>query len=232
MEKSKITRRWLKNHFTYSWWKYLLLIVLGVMGVNLIFTTTEYRPPEEKKIELYVCNGYADTAGMQQTLWPLLLQCAPDQEELTVLNIDMVSGDIYASMQFSTYAAARQGDILLLPAGEMQRLTAEGANYAFADLTPYLESGVLDTADIDLSAGVMADENGEEGIYAIPADTLYGLLEWGNDPAQSMLGVTAYSGNEENAVKFLNLLISRCKTERPEGYVPQAGRGAAASIFN
>lgn len=232
MEKNRITKRWLKNHFTYSWWKYLLLIVLSVLGVNLIFTTTEYRPPEEKKIELYVCNGYADVVGMKETLWPLFLQCSPDQEELTVLNIDLVSGDIYASMQFSTYAAAQQGDILLMPVGEMQKLTADGANYAFADLTPYIESGVLDVADIDLSAGVMADENGGKGIYAIPADTLYGLLDWGNDPAQSMIGVTAYSGNEENAVKFLNLLIQQCATEKPEGYEPQTGRSTATSIFN
>ena len=67
MADNRITRKRLKNHFVYGWWKYLLAVVLCVMGVDLIFSMTAYRPPEDKKIELYMCNGYGKNYG--PSLW-------------------------------------------------------------------------------------------------------------------------------------------------------------------
>ena len=123
MADNRITRKRLKNHFVYGWWKYLLAVVLCVMGVDLIFSMTAYRPPEDKKIELYMCNGYANTELLREELWPVLVERYPQQEDLTVLNIDLTSGDIYAPMQFSTYIAAQQGDVCLLPRSEVETVS-------------------------------------------------------------------------------------------------------------
>lgn len=218
MAEQRITKKSIKHHWTYSWWKYLLLVFLCCVSVNLVFTVTAYRAPEDKKIEIYMLNGYCDTSMMQAELEPLFFAAHPEQEELTILNINLANGDMYAPMQFSTYVASQQGDVCLMPRSEVQKLTADGAEYAFANLSPYIESGAIDVQDIDLTAGWMSSSTGELGVYAIPADSLYGLLAYGNDPADSMLCIMDYSGNEETAASVLSMLIEHYRTEMPEGY--------------
>lgn len=215
MTKQRITKKWLKNHISYSWWKYLLLAVMCVFSIDMLFSMTAYRAPEEKKVEVYILNDYVDAEAVRQELEPLFFEHCPDQEELTVLSINIGSDDMYARMQFTTYAAAKQGDVYMLPFGELQALTQEGPD-AFVDLTPYLESGMIDAKDIDLSRGVMRRADGSTGIYAIPADALYGLMDHGNDPAGSMLCLTSFGGNDEHAAEVLNLLIEQYYAEKPK----------------
>lgn len=231
MAGEKLTRKWLKNHLTYSWWKYLLMTVLCVFGVEMLFTVTAYRPPEEKKIELYVCNSYVDAQALQEALSPLFFEAFPDQEELTVLNINLASDDIYAAMQFSTYAAARQGDVCLLPLSEVKKLSVDGAEYAFTELTPYLESGAINAQGIDLTNGRCTDQAGVEGVYGIPADTLGGLRRLGNDPANSVLCIMNYSGNEDHAAAVVDLLIRLYGGEEaPDGAAAEAPK-SSGTIF-
>lgn len=223
MADNRITRKRLKNHFAYGWWKYLLCAFLCAMAVDMLFAMTAYRPPADKKIEMYLCSGYADAITFEQDMWPVLQEAYPEQEELTVLNIDISSGEMTAVMQFATYTAAQQGDVCLLPAGEVEKLTADGADNAFLDLTAYIESGVIDVSGIDLTAGTLPGASGEMGVYAIPADGLYGLLDYGCDPAGSMLCVMAYGGNLDTAAGFVGALIDALSAPMPEGY----GREAA-----
>ena len=218
MAEERFSVKWLRHHLTYGWWKYLISIVVCVLGVNLLFAMTEYRPPEEKKIEVYMLSGFADTQAMQQELWPLLQAECPDQEELTVLNINILSADAYAYMQFSTYVAARQGDVCLMPASEVDKLVQDGADNSFMELTGFVESGLIDTKDIDLAGGMFADSEGGRGLYAIPADSLYGLLDYGCDPKDSYLVLLAYNGNDVNAAKMMNLMIERYHGAKPQGY--------------
>lgn len=227
MADNRITKKRVKNHLAYGWWKYLLALALCVMGVDLAFAMTAYRPPEEKKIELYILNDYLDAPRLQADLWPEIVSAHPEQEELTVLNINLTGGDMYASMQFSTYAAASQGDVCLLPRSEVKKLAAEGADNAFLELSPYIKSGVIDASGIDLSAGRMKSASGEWGVYGIPADGLYGLTDYGNNPADSLLCVMGYSGNEDVAASVINLLLSRYAGEKPA----QPAGADAAPVF-
>lgn len=231
MADNRITRKRLKNHFVYGWWKYLLAVVLCVMGVDLIFSMTAYRPPEDKKIELYMCNGYANTELLREELWPVLVERYPQQEELTVLNIDLTSGDIYAPMQFSTYIAAQQGDVCLLPRSEVEKLTADGADSAFVELTPYLENGVIDASGVELEAGMYRSEAGETGLYAIPTDSLYGLLDYGCDPAGGMLCIMAFSGNQDTAAGVVGMLLDMLSGEAPEVYEEEETPQSTQQIF-
>ena len=52
--RTPINQETLKHHFTYSSWKYLLMAVLVVMGWSLIYTTTAYRSPQNKRIDVYI----------------------------------------------------------------------------------------------------------------------------------------------------------------------------------
>ena len=225
-----ITKAKLKNHWHYSWWKYAVIATVCALGVDMLFAMTQYRPPANKKIELYLCNGYADATLVYETLWPKLLEAAPDQEELSVLNINLSGDDMYSNMQFTTYVGAQQGDVLMLPAASVKNLAAEGGETAYMELTPFIESGMLDLGDLDLSAGMMPSEDGEMGLYAIPADTLYGLTEANCDPAGGMLVVMAYSLNPENAVKTIQLMFDTYQTEKPDWYddMRQEKEGQAA----
>ena len=152
MADNRITKKRLKNHFAYSWWKYALAAVLGAMGVSLIFASTAYRPPADKQLTVYVLNDYVNTDALQADLWARIKESCPEQEELTVLNIDLTDDtNIYAPMQFSTYVAAQQGDLFLMPRSEMLKIASDGAEEAFVDLTEYIEGGVIDVGGLDLS---------------------------------------------------------------------------------
>lgn len=215
----RITKAKVKNHWHYSRWKYLLLVVVSIMGVDMLFASTRYVPPANKKIDMYLCNGYADAAAVEEALLPAFLEAAPDQEALSVLNIDLLDGDAYTSMQFNTYIGAQEGDVLLLPKSVVETMVdEEGADYTFVCLDTYLESGELDAHGVDLSAGMMRGMDGNMGVYAIPADTLYGLTQFSCDPAQSVLCLTSFTQNPENGVKIINLLFDLYQTEKPDWY--------------
>ena len=230
MAANRVTKKWLQNHFHYSWWKYLVIVAVSIMGIDMLFTSTAYRVPEDKKLELYICSGYIDSMALENALWPQYQARYPEQEELTVMNIDLSSGDMYANMQFTTYAAAQQGDVLLLPQAEVYKYAAEGADEFFLELTPFVESGVLNLQDIDSSAGMLKNAEGEMGLYAIPADSLYGLSAFYSVPEGAMLCATSYGGNDEHAAGLMNLMIELYKTEKPEGQKETVE--APVTIFN
>ena len=56
MADNRITKKRLKTHFAYSWWKYALAAVLSVMGVSLVFSATRYEPPADRQLTVYVLN--------------------------------------------------------------------------------------------------------------------------------------------------------------------------------
>lgn len=231
MAQKRITKKWLKNHWAYSWWKYLLLACICIMGVNLVFTTTAYRPPEEKKIELYVCNGYVDSAVLEEQVSKPFFERFPEQEELTVMNVNLASEDMYVQMQFTTYLAAQQGDVLLLPKSEVYKHASEGADSIFMDLTPYIEGGVIDLKKWGVEPLVLKDAAGAEGIYAIPADSLYGLFELGNMTKDSYLCITMFSGNEDTAAAVVDLLFELYQSEKPEELDERENQAVGSVLF-
>ena len=230
MADNRITKSRVRNHLTYSWWKYLVAVIACGILSSLYFTMTAYRPPADKKIDMYVVNDLVDQLAMEEDFWPVLQEACPEQELLSVLNVNMTSEDPYARMQFSTYIAAQQGDVFLLPGKELSKMVEAGAGEVFLELTPYVENGTIDPEDIDLEKGRFPDGQGNRGLYAIPADSLYGLLNFGNNPRDSYLCVMAYSGNPDTAAKTIGLMLERYRTEKPEG-LEEKPQEVAAPIF-
>ena len=213
MADNRLTKKRLKNHFAYNWWKYALSAAVSAMLVSIVFAVTAYRPPAEKKVELYVLNGYIDTETFQRDFWPELQARKPEQEELTVLNINLTdSSNIYAPMQFSTYVAAQQGDLFLISRDEMRRITADGAQEALVELTGYLDSGVIDADGMDLKNGTLDRGDGTTAVYAIPADTLTGLSRYGNDPKNSLLCIPIYTKNADSAAALIGLMLEKLRS--------------------
>lgn len=217
MIKDRMTKKWLKNHISYSWWKYLLLCAACVFCVDMLFSMTAYRAPEEKKVEVYVLHDYVEASAMREALSGTFFERFPEQEELTVLSINIGSDDMYARMQFTAYAAAQQGDVYMMPFSEFKNLTAEEYD-AFVDLAPYIESGVIKLRGIDVSEYAVKHADGTQSVYAIPSDTLYGMTQYSNDPAGSVLCLTSFGGNIDHAAQMLNLMIEQYHGEKPEGY--------------
>ncbi len=210
MTDKRLTKKRLKNHFAYNWWKYALSAAISAMLVSVVFAVTEYRPSAEKKVELYVLNSYIETETFQQDFWPELQARKPEQEALTVLNINLTdSSNIYAPMQFSTYVAAQQGDLFLISRDEMLKITYDGAQEALVELTAYLDSGVIDAAGLDLAQGTLDRGDGTTAVYAIPAGTLTGLSQYGNNPENSFLCIPLYTKNADTAAALIGLMVER-----------------------
>ena len=199
-----ITKAKIQNHFHYQVWKYLLLAVACFFLWNLLYTSTSYRSPEDKKIEFYV-DGYETeetSANMNAMLERIHAQVMPEMEEVTYTM--MTVDETYGSMQLMVWVAAGQGDVYLLLQDRFQSLAANGA---LLDLQPHVDSGALDVQGLSLSAGHVRNESGQRVLYGIPTDALRGLGDIIGLVDGSVLCVLGNSGNEEYAIRFLNDLL-------------------------
>ena len=61
--KTPVTSEALKHHITYNWWKYVMALIAGIFLVNLLFTVTAPRIPEDNKVDFYVY-GLADEPSL------------------------------------------------------------------------------------------------------------------------------------------------------------------------
>ena len=122
--KTPVTREKLKNHLTYASWKYALLGIVAIFGWNLIYSVTQYQPPEEKKVILGVY-AFADEIGINGYMEQVRQADMPDMEEMSASII--MPDEMYGDMILSTRIAARECDLYLLPRTQFQNYAAQGA---------------------------------------------------------------------------------------------------------
>lgn len=207
--KFPITKERIRNHFHYFWWQYLVLVIAGIFGWNLLYTTTHYRSPEHLKVELYYQGPSTnDTAAkgsaLLEEIWPELF---PDMEEV---DFNIVGTDeMYGDMQLMVWMAAGQGDVYLLTKPSFSTY-ANGST--LLDLQPYVDDGTLNVEGIDLRSGIATDpETGMKGLFGIPADALEGLWEYDMEPTGKFICLPLASGNIENALILLDYLLDNWK---------------------
>lgn len=199
--KTPVTSGSLKQHITYNWWKYLIIILAAAGLVDLLYNVTAYRPPKEKSVGFYVY-GYMNEDGLASYMNHVRETEMEDMEELMPL---MLTTDAsYGPMQLMTYLAAGEGDLYLLPREQFLNYAASGT------LVPLEEDAELlalfDSAGVSLQSGWRREtETGETHLYGIPIDKLPGLIQyaWAQD---GYLCVIITSGNQENALKFMRIL--------------------------
>ena len=197
--KTPVNRRTLKQHLTYNWWKYLLLLVIGVFGVDLLYTVTAPRIPADKKVDFYI-SGNVDTEKLEAYTERVRTQEMPNLE--TIQTVTLYMDDQYGPMQLMTYIAAGEGDVYLLGRENFLSLASEDA-FVPLETNPELMETL---SGVDLQRGWRKNtETGENHLYGIPQDKIPGLIQYAYCE-NGFLCVLNSSKNEENALKFLNIL--------------------------
>ncbi|MBQ8536822.1 MAG: hypothetical protein IJ461_05390 [Clostridia bacterium] len=210
--KTPITRQRLRHHFTYCGWMYVVLVVASIFGWDLIYTMTAPRIPPEKQVSFYVAAPGASDQALSAFMQEAWEQVLPDMEDVSYVTL-LGSSDVdYTGvMQLSTYIAVGQGDVYMLKREDFRQNAAMGA---MLPLEALIESGQLRVPEaVNLNKGyvTLTDPNGNAGerhLFAIPCQELSGFKEkLGINPEDMYLSVMSYSGNQANALKFVQYVL-------------------------
>ncbi len=199
--KTPVTSGKLKQHLTYSGWKYLLIAVAVFGLVDLLYSVTAYHPPREKTVGLYVY-GYINEPALTEYMDNVRKTEMSDMEELNY--VTLMVDDTYGPMQLMTYLAVGEGDLYLLPREEFLSYAASGSLIPLENDTELMD--IFTNAGISLQSGWrMETDSGETHLYGIPQDKIPGFSQYAT-AQDGFLGMIVTSGNQENAMKFLRIL--------------------------
>lgn len=199
--KTPITSRSLKQHFTYNWWKYLLIAAVAFGLVDLLYAVTAYRAPRDKTVGFYVY-GYMNETGLTEYMNGVREAEMSDMEEM--LPRLMIEDEAYGPMQLMTYLAAGEGDVYLLPREQFISYATGGSLLPLENEEDLI--ALFDAAGITLQSGWRKEtETGENHLYGIPQNKLPGLTQYAY-AKDGYLCVVLTSTNQENALKFLKIL--------------------------
>ncbi len=191
----------LKHHFTYSWWKYLAVLVCGIFLVNLLFTVTAPRIPEEKRVDFYIY-GFADDKTLTDYMEQIRVSEMPDMEYMAP--VVLYQDETYGAMQLVTHMAAQEGDLYLLPRDDFLSYSSSGAFLPLEEDEELM--AIFNESGIDLRRGwrTLADSD-ETHLYGIPIDVIPGLYSMCY-AENGYLSVLTLCRNDENVLKFLRIL--------------------------
>ncbi|MGN1071043.1 MAG: hypothetical protein ACI4P5_11535 [Candidatus Fimadaptatus sp.] len=235
MPDTRITREKLKNHWMYSSWKYLLMAVIFIAGWNLTYSVTEYRPPREKRLEMYVLSTAYNDEGLralQEELAPEFVGLEEgDMEAFTIFTMNYgEEGDTYGPQVLMTRLASWEGDVYLV---NEETLTSFIVQELALPLDEYIADGTLNVDGYDLETATRAEPAGEDDegnviysgvrhVYALPAQPMYGLLDEGLVDNRGMYFVVmSYTDKAEKCMELLNVLSARFVEDKPEWLIAQ-----------
>lgn len=218
MLKTPLNKERIQYHWHYNKWKYGLVLVGVILVLNLMFSVTQYRPPEDKKVELFVSASGANQEALQAFLDTAHNEILPDMEAVSCITMMSNDGsDPYTAQQLSVYIMAGEGDIYMLSKQDFAAYAAQGA---MLNLEPYIEEGLLNAAGVDLKKGMATyfeneDAAGETHVYGIPADELFGFWDFQIDNRDMVLAVMLAGQNDDNSVKLLEYMVTNLKMPMP-----------------
>ena len=211
--KTPLTRERLKNHFTYSWWKYALLAVVAVFGLGLMFTTTRPQTAESEKVVVGIY-GTGDQTAVDTYLEEVRQVLLPDMEEVSAMYI--TPDETYGNAVLTVRMAAQECDIYILPKESFQSYAQQGVFVALEEEMPELVS-MLEEKGISLSRGWRTDnDTDEKHLYGIPCADLPYLDTFVYPNADSYYAcVCLNTGNDENVRTFFTHFIEDMLSEVP-----------------
>lgn len=243
MPNTKITRERWKNHMHYSKMIYLITIVVAGMLGDILYTVTTYHAPNARRVDIEFVGNYVDFSNAdpyRQTALEAGIAYerardeaagidvnSPDYEaalqEVDFLSIDFdpyASDAAYGQEKFMVTLAAQEGDIFIVTRPQMVEMVAEGLA---VDLTPYIESGVLNPGDRDLSRVTFSEyvEPGEEPtgkkcVYSLQTGDMMGLWDaFQYDYRETYMVMMCYSQNQDTAAAVMQSMIDQF-TPSPE----------------
>ena len=214
MNDTKITKERIHHHFSYSWWKYVLLAVFAVFGWNMVYTMTRYQAPPDRRLGVYFVT-YAINAEALDQLRDQILREIPGLEDASCVSI-VFSGeeDYYGAIQLSTYVGAGEGDIYIMNREQFNSYAQSGAFLALGDA---VKAGEINAFDLNIESGYATmEDTGKRELSGIPANELYGFLEYGIDNRDLLICVMGYSKNMDAAVRCADWLVQTMRAPKPE----------------
>ena len=139
MPKTKYSKEYLKNHFFYSRWVYLVVVLVALGAAEITFTVTRYQAPNARRVDIELLGGYADLSNTADAEKALLAagqayELARDEangvdtsasdyevplQEVGIYNINYSgtvsdNDDYYAGQKYMVMLAAQEGDIYIV----------------------------------------------------------------------------------------------------------------------
>ncbi len=221
--KTPINGENLKHHMTYGLWKYALMAACVVMGWSLVYTTTAYRSPQDKRVDVYIQSNTASSELVEKFLEPIWKETVPEMETVNGVVMSLID-DYTTTMQLMTYMAAGEADIYFMSEQYFKNYASQGS---FLELEDLVESGRIDPGDADLSKGYVAyvEEYDDQGravktsrhLYGIPLDSFYGFMGGMQLDNRGMYAViTVNNQNDENVIPFFSALLQAGQGEKEE----------------
>lgn len=221
MNETRITKERIRNHFTYGWWKYLLLGILAIFGWNMLYTMTAYRAPKDKRLDIYFVT-YAIPNETQEWFQAQIIELFPQLEDSSCVSIAYSEGDdYYGNIQLTTYVGAGDGDIYIMTRDRFNSFKESGV---FVPLDDAISTGALNLRGIDVTSGIATDEDGVTAVYGIPAESLYGMMYKDIDNRNLMICVMGYSANQDLAIEFIDWLIETMEAPKPDWLVEEESK--------
>lgn len=232
MPTAKPTWAQIKNHLHYGKWIYLLIALLSWFGYDLAYTMTEYRPPDNRKVDFQLVQAGSVDADRLGALAARALE-AGRIHDATLELVEFMGlpyagdpeTDVYGAQVFTVKLQAREGDLWVLPRATFEQLQPMGV---FEPLDGYIACGMIRPNGADLKAFTLpapSDEvdadgaplapNGEPGVYALPASLLPALAQAGYRVEDACVALVGFSTNPDTAAAVLGWLIGQPLPDAP-----------------
>ena len=241
MPNTKMTRDRMKNHFQYGKMIYIAIIIVTVMLADILYTATVYKAPSDRRIDIYLVSHNSDiteAAPYEQ----VALEAAhafererdadngidvnsnsykPQIEEVNFVSLiyDLYSEDgAYSQERFMLTLSTHEGDIYMVSRDVLEYFVQEGLA---ADLTSYIESGVINPGDRNLLKVTYPEfvakgkpATGNMCIYALQIDTLSGLWDAFafNYSLDMYMVLMDYSENKDVSAVVMQSMIDQFET--------------------
>ena len=240
MPNTKLTRQRWKDHMYYGKWIYIVLAIVAVFVTDLLYSTTEYRPPDERKVTVQFVSSSASMAEtVEQTTEQILSAVLPMDEtlervEFFALNFSGDDSDYYGAQKFFVELAAGENDVYVGSRAVLNSIIDQGAAIP---LDEYIDSGLItvpEGAQLYERREPIFDEQGNElgtgetRIYGFSTDPLVQM------PAQTYMSnegnyfiITSMSPNPETSALAMQELYALWSQPLPQPS-PSADASAAA----
>lgn len=203
--QTPVTSKKIKDHLTYSWWKYAILIVVAFMFWSIFYIVTAEKVPEEKKVVVgALCPGTDQylTAYMESVQQEQM----PDMELMEALSFtpDSTNSDVI----LATHIVAEDCDIYIIPETQFKNWALKGAfkklDVELPELISYLEE-----MGVKVNRGLCATtEDSEMHLYGIPCRDLPGMEQMlYADTTDLYLCVFHKTNNDANVLKFTDIFV-------------------------
>ncbi|MDR2515018.1 MAG: hypothetical protein LBD02_07435 [Christensenellaceae bacterium] len=210
----------LKNHFSYSWWAYLLAFVLLWGFWSFAYSATRYVPPREKSLTINFVGSYVPQEFLDEVV-ALGLAAFPELEQIEAFGITFDEANdaenaYLAEQKLQVMIAANESDLFFIDKSLLAPYAGMGA---FAPLDDLLAGGALagSFSAEELSRGRVNSAELGEHLFGLPAERFFRYYERFVDPRRYFLCLSELTPNREYAEKMLILLAEDGLTgEKPE----------------